>query len=918
MLWLALSATLAFQIGILRDGGVRVPRPALTWLETRIAREGLTLSLGDVWLDPRGRVLVHDARLGLAGQSGPCAEAETLSVRFRRRELLRRQFIPLGLEISGLRLALPAQVSPSGVEAPLLTDGEFRLARRPEGSGWDLTQASARLLGVPTSFTGDPPTPPASGAPSPPAAERLRAALARAADVYPALAALPLASIRMLRIDLAPEELTVAAEVPSLVAPAHPALPAALVGTTLEQVRLALSLPLGPRPAPEAAPALRLEAETFAAPAALALTGHRLSLRGRETAPAVYSAELAVARIDKTDRALPPAPLVATARYDRTATAPRLDAEVSTRLADAAWSLEFAGDPVALSGEAAAHGTLTPALLEVARPFFPAKARALFTIADPITLAATARLGPGGRPDHATLRFATGRADARGVAWDRASARVSYDAATRRVIADPARMELADCGAAGTYEMDIDTLAYRFLLEGSLRPMLIEGWFTGWWDRLWENFSFGPRPPEAEIDIQGVWGKPDRSDVFIGVKSGPMRLRGLPVDSLATRLRTHDHRVEVQGFRAVAAGRTATGTFTRVYNPALDAWSRMAFDVRSDLPVESIPLVFPAEGPALVEPLALTAPPDIHLVGELFGPGRPEMGNRQDYVLEVAAEAPLHYRGFPLDHLALRVERRDRELLLQDIRAGFAGGLATGHAALSGPETERWLALDVRLQDAGLDLAITRWREFQATRPAPPAVAPGSPSGKSPSHPETEKNRPLGGTLALALRATGPLDDPLGLSGRGEGSVAGAELARIRLLGGFSGLLSEIGIGLGTVRLTDARADFVLDRTRLRFASLDLTGPSALVEAKGDYALDAGTLAFNARVRPFEQRGGLLSSTAGFVLSPLSSVLEVELSGTLEEPEWTFTYGPTRLFRRMIGGGSSRPAPAPVSPPPAP
>lgn len=88
----------------------------------------------------------------------------------------------------------------------------------------------------------------------------------------------------------------------------------------------------------------------------------------------------------------------------------------------------------------------------------------------------------------------------------------------------------------------------------------------------------------------------------------------------------------------------------------------MAFDIRSDLPIESIPLLFPVEGPALVEPLTLTAPPSLHLAGELFGPGRPEKNQSQDYVLEVATAAPLHYQGFPLDHLSLRVERHGEEL----------------------------------------------------------------------------------------------------------------------------------------------------------------------------------------------------------------------------------------------------------------
>ena len=896
-LWLILAAALVFQVRILQDGGLRVPGPALELITQRLASEGLYLAAGEVWLDPHGRVLVRDARLGLAGQNDAFASTETISLQLRRRELLRGRVVPTGLEISGLRLSLPAPLSPSGIAEPLLTGGEFRFARPAGGVAWLLTQSSARILGVPTNFSGAPPSLSPSTAPRPPVAGNVRDILARAAGIYRSLAALPLDSIRSLHIDLAPGSLSVTAEIPHLLAPAQPAIPAALAGTSLEEVQITFNLPLAPDGALTDTPDIRLQAKRFSTPAALALAGEQLSLRLRSDTPATYLADLTLDRLQKTGLAVPPIPLVATVRYRRDPAMPRLEAWVSTRLADAPWSLDLTGDPAARAGEISAQGALTPALLAVARPFLPAKARSLFSISDPIALAATITLTPGGHPEHARLRFTTGRATAHAVDWDRASADIVYDAATRRIVADPARLMLADCGASGTYEMDVDTLDYRFLLAGSLRPMLIQGWFTEWWDDLWGNFTFGPHPPEAEIDIRGTWGEPDRSDVFVGVHSGPMRLRGLSIDSLATRIRTHEHRVEVHGFRATARDRAASGTFTRIYNPILDTWAHMAFDIRSDLPIESIPLLFPVEGPALVEPLTLTAPPSLHLAGELFGPGRPEKNQSQDYVLEVATAAPLHYQGFPLDHLSLRVERHGEELFLEDIRAGFADGLATGRAVLSGPEEQRWLALDMRLAAANLDLTLVRWREFQATRPALPS--PDTPATKA--RPEPEKTRPLGGSLALSLKATGPLADPLGLSGQGEGVVSGADLARIRLLGGLSGLLSDLGIGLGTVRLNGAQAGFQLDRNRLAFQSLRLTGPSALVEARGDYTLDTGRLAFNARVRPFEQSTGLLSSTAGLVLTPLSSALEVQLSGTLEKPEWTFAYGPGRLLRRIIG-----------------
>src|SRR5690606_37243299 len=111
-------------------------------------------------------------------------------------------------------------------------------------------------------------------------------------------------------------------------------------------------------------------------------------------------------------------------------------------------------------------------------------------------------------------------------------------------------------------------------------------------------------------------------------------------------------------------------------------------------------------------------------------------------------------------------------------------------------------------------------------------------------------------------------------------------------------------------------ARFEVTGKRIHFDTLQLSGTSALVEAKGDYYLPEGRLDFTAKVRPFERREGLISSTAGWVLTPITHALEVRLRGSLDEPDWVFSYGPTSLFRRIIGlnfkaSASEGSAPAP-------
>ncbi len=891
-LWLLLTAALILQLRALSEGGIRVPAFVQERLAARLAEEGLRFEADAIWLDPRGRMLILRPRLGLEAQDGPFASARAVAVQVRRRALLAGELRPTRIELAELALTLPAIASPTGTRQPLLQAGEFRLTR-PGGSGeWRVEQASARLLDIPASFAGSLPAARGEPAERRPPAQIAREVIRQSAALYRQLAALPLESIRVVRVDLSPEHLSFSAELDHLQAPAHPALPPALVGAALEQVSLQVSLPLfAPLRARPADAELRLQAARVSAPPALGLRGEDLVLRA--SPGPTLSADLAFARIEKTDMALPPAPLLASARYSAGEGSLLLD--LSTRLADAPWRARFLGSALDESGGLEAAGSLTPALLEFARPFLPEKARPILELTDPLALDLTARLAPGLRPGRVVARASSGRAVAGRVPFDRAAAVLVYDPAAKSFHADDLLLVQGDSLAAGSYAMDTETLAFRFLLAGPFRPASINNWFSGWWSGFWENFSFGLHPPAADVDIQGVWREPERTTVFVRADSDRMRLRELDLDILHTRLVVADGFFDILGFHGVAGPFVADGRFSRLLGPDRKDWTYTNFDVRSNFPVEALPKLFPEEAPELIAPFALTTAPRIHLRGEAHGPASPLAG-RQRYDLDIAATSPLRYGGFPLDHLSVRLERRDSEIHLNDIRAGFANGVALGTAKLSGPDDARWLAFELALGDADLDFVQSRWAEFRERRDAGAAVSDEITQTHTPPPPPS---RAMGGRLSMRLAATGPLDEPLGFSGRGEARITGADLARIRLMGPLSGLLGELGIGFGTVKLTDADARLALDRNRVVFEELRLTGPSALVEARGTYTLPQGGLDFNAKLRPFEQRDGILGTTVDFVLSPLSRVLEVELGGTLDEPTWNFAYGPTRLFRRI-------------------
>ena len=120
-------------------------------------------------------------------------------------------------------------------------------------------------------------------------------------------------------------------------------------------------------------------------------------------------------------------------------------------------------------------------------------------------------------------------------------------------------------------------------------------------------------------------------------------------------------------------------------------------------------------------------------------------------------------------------------------------------------------------------------------------------------------------------------------------------------------------VNLGSFSLTTADAPFELQGDHVRFEELRISGPSAVIQAKGYYRLRDGSLDFTTKVFPFDESSSVLGSAVGFVLTPLSKVLEVKLHGSLNNPTWVFAYGPSRLLNTLIGGDKPNPQePVPV------
>lgn len=284
-------------------------------------------------------------------------------------------------------------------------------------------------------------------------------------------------------------------------------------------------------------------------------------------------------------------------------------------------------------------------------------------------------------------------------------------------------------------------------------------------------------------------------------------------------------------------------------------------------------LRFEARGSIPVPALARLAGPRPHLFASQFrfdgratlsARGQVDYGQHEDNWGELHLEADHVGYGW----LDLRSVRIDAEVAGRDIRLNHAAATAfrgsiAGAARLSLPATPHTpvaYELEMNVTDlnfADLLRALTD-REAQTQR----------------------------GRLSGALRLSGRMGRGQGRTAVGDGRVRirRGELLDIPLFGGLSRHLSAIVPGLGFVSQGDFRSDFRIRDGYLETDHAELRGDILSLDGAGRYYFDR-RLQFRVEARLL--RSGAVANVLRWLTSPVTRLLEFDLGGTLEQPEWT-------------------------------
>ncbi|MCF7688621.1 MAG: AsmA-like C-terminal region-containing protein [Cephaloticoccus sp.] len=877
-LWLALALLVVVQTYIAFVQEMPVPDFLLRSFETRLAASGFTAKFGRTTFDPSGRILVENLRLSLASFEEPVATARLLYVELDPWALISSRFQPRLIRASGVNLQVPAMLSDSGSGENLLRDVDFTLS--PHEQTIELHHLTARLAGLSISARGSIdlsslPRVQANALPLP----------AMLASNYPRLCELLIQASRQLSGVKSPQIDLVFSPSARIGAITH----VTLRGSGIEPVgqrtfstgpfelntmvslwnrssnlaRITASVDSVDLPNQMRARGLRVNLEAF-------LTGGQFALSPQQ-------ADLTL------DRLVAAGVVVQALSADfHLGKLPDLEADLLAMIGS---------QPVAINGSAnltersaALHisGKFDPALLVPLGQKIGHDIRPFLDFGAPPEIDLNLRVNPGGKFAGVEGRVRGTDVHAYHVTFDHIAGHIAYDGT--RFIATDAAASIGTNYARGSYEQVFPTKEFRFLLTGQLRPPDIGGWFREWWPNFWRNFDFSAAAPDASVDVRGIWGRGHETSVFVFADCTQPVIKGVQLDHATTLIYLRPHYYDAMEVSVSRGQGIARGNFVRRNADDSPDLKRMDFNFDSSLDLAKAAGLVGPELEEIVAPFKFTSAPHLHVAGFIAEPAAEPHRH-----VEVRGESTgnFTFHDFPLSDLTFAATMQDDDLRIEPLVVSFAGGRTTGRMQILGPTGRQRLGFDLGLKQGNLQMASVILGNFFAAQ-----------QGKPPPATSAYIQQSANVTMDLDVSAEGDLENPLSYAGSGNAVLRGKGLGEIRLLG----LLSEL-LNFTALHFNEMRTSFTVQKDRLIFPEVSITGSNSLVEASGKYSLALRALDFNARIYPFHESKFILKSFMGALLTPLSNVLEVKLTGELDNPNWSFVIGPTNFLRSLIQTG---------------
>lgn len=399
---------------------------------------------------------------------------------------------------------------------------------------------------------------------------------------------------------------------------------------------------------------------------------------------------------------------------------------------------------------------------------------------------------------------------------------------------------------------------FQARVSGTLNPHLLKPVMTPGMRNIVEWFGI-QEPLSADVVVGGVAGNP-AIYCFGPVQATNLTIYGVPVRSVQGHLDITNEVMHITDATLSRPEGVARGDVHMAFSN-----QTLRLDVDSAIDPRATTEML---GPVVAEfmkPFRLNGPTRLQVEGLL------DYCNFSLNQLQVHVEAQrFGYGRWETDSANFDLAVRGRRLGFTNVAATAYGGQLTGTGCLYPVANDaRWrYELDFAATNASLAELLSA--SFQ--KPAGDLRGTLDGTGR------------IGGYVG---RGTGPT-----VTGTGRIVVRGGLLFQTKLFSGLSAILSKVIPDFTLFAQTDASGDYTIRNSRLRSRGIQLQGSVFSVKASGDYSF-AGELDYRVEIQLL--RSGPVAAIVRLATRPVTRLLELRLTGTLEDPRWR-PLNPTELF----------------------
>lgn len=430
----------------------------------------------------------------------------------------------------------------------------------------------------------------------------------------------------------------------------------------------------------------------------------------------------------------------------------------------------------------------------------------------------------------------------------------------------------------GSYTHHLKSGTFTFRSHGTLFPKSLDYFLGNWWIAIFRDFVIDD-PVPADLAISGTFGDQKSIKTVVGVASQSATYKGISIPQIRLLIRSNKDWAYLESLEAQFEQSTLTGRMAWQQGFPDNARRPMLISLKSDAPWD---IVQPVSGIAALNAIDFEGAPLIQLDGWIWRPPRANRALGAIPILEIDLGLPngtLIHRGMRFGNVQFTAAVKGNTVRVEPLSGIFANGIFTGSLTLRNTNAAQDLSTLLQFQviDANFKNSMAELSHLFA-----------DPAAFLANFEKVGENGQIDADFEIELRA-----DPSDWAGTGRLSFRKARLGQIHLLGGLSKVLNGVGLGFTSLDLSSGNLQWSLaDNTILVSDSL-FTGALLGLRLKGRLLLQNNELDMLADVN-------LLQGIMSKVLTPVSDNIQLDLTGSLANPQWSLRLSPLRWFQNRF------------------